>query len=45
MELASEIGRTDGVGAGMQRREHHRAHSTLACDIHATVTALTKAGD
>jgi hypothetical protein len=43
--LADEIGRTDGVGARRQRREHHQAVRTSRRDVHATGTALLKTGD
>ena len=44
MKLTEEIGRTDGVGTKRRRREHHGALNTLGCDVHATFTALLKAG-
>jgi hypothetical protein len=45
VKLADEIGWTDGVGARRRRREHHQALRTPGCDVHATGTALLKAGD
>jgi hypothetical protein len=45
VKLADEIGRTDGVGARRRRREHLQALRTPGRDVHATCTALMKAGD